>query len=72
MPKLYLKFKDGTSKTLENVVDAGIANDFFVIRFTDGVVTFTETEPISDAQFDPTEDEPAEADGESTDDTPSQ
>ena len=72
MPKLYIKFKDGTSKTLDNVADAGIANDFFVIRFTDGVVTFTSTEPISDAQFDPTEDAVEEADGESTDDTTDQ
>lgn len=71
MPKLYIKNKDGTSRTLDGVVDAGIANDFLVVRFTDGVVTFTQTEPISDVQFDPTEDA-TEEDGESANDTPSQ
>lgn len=71
MPKVYIKTTDGASRTLDNVVDAGIAGDFVVLRFADGVVTFTTTENITDVQFDPTEDA-AEEDGEGTNDTPSQ
>lgn len=66
MAKLYVKyvpktgFEEGTQVVLENVMDVGIANDFLVVRYTDGVVTFTKTEYITDAQFDPTEDEPTD------------
>lgn len=76
MPQLYIKYgpvgsADPKTVTLENVADAGIANDFLVIRYTDGVVTFTKTDGISDVQFDPTGDTPEE-DAEAQDDTPSQ
>ena len=69
MATLYVKTEDGSSRTLDNVADAGIAGDFLVIRYADGVVTFTKHYNIDDVQFDPGTD--AE-DGESTDDTPSQ
>jgi hypothetical protein len=78
MPKLYVKYAAlGTAEPktvmLENVADAGIANDFLVIRYTDGVVTFTKTEQITDVQFDPTEDAEEEgAGGEDTNDTTDQ
>lgn len=78
MPKLFIKFRaqgsaDPKVATLENVVDAGIANDFLVIRYGDGVVTFTTLENITDVQFDPTEDAEEEgASGEDKDDTPDQ
>ena len=71
MASLYIKKKDGSTLIKEDVVDAGIANDFLVVRYSDGVVTFDDTENIDSVQFDPTAD--AEEDsGESTDDTPSQ
>lgn len=70
MATLYVKSEDGTSRTLDNVADAGIAGDFLVIRYNDGVVTFTKHYNIDDVQFDPTAD--AEEDGESTDDTTGQ
>jgi len=76
MPRLYIKYgavgsADPKTVTLENVVDAGIATDFLVIRHGDGVVTFTKTDGISDVQFDPTGDTPEE-DAEATDDTTGQ
>jgi hypothetical protein len=73
MPKLYVKYgtDEANTVTLQNVADAGIANDFLVIRYTDGVVTFTKTDRITDVQFDPTEDEAGD-DAEATDDTTGQ
>lgn len=76
MPKLYVKYaalagQDPKTVLLDNVADAGVANDFLVIRYTDGVVTFTKTEQITDVQFDPTEDGDSEG-AEAQDDTPSQ
>jgi hypothetical protein len=76
MAKLFIKFRaqgsaDPKVATLENVVDAGIANDFLVIRYADGVVTFTTTENITDVQFDPTEDGDTEG-AEAQNDTPDQ
>lgn len=73
MAKLLLKYsgKDsndpGTQVTLDNVVEAGVASDFLIIRHTDGVVVFLKTGNIDSVQFDPTEDQSADA--ESTDDT---
>lgn len=60
------------TRTLENVIDAGVANDFLAIRYADGTVTFTKSEPINEFQFEP--DPPTdEADsGEGQNDTPSQ
>lgn len=63
MAKLYVKYSSpdpdtqGGTVQLDNVIDAGIANDFLVVRYANGVVTFTKTDKIDDAQFDPTEDE---------------
>ena len=72
MATLYVKTEDGNSRTLQDVADAGIAGDFLVIRYNDGVVTFTKHYNIDDIQFDPTADQVEEADGESTNDTPDQ
>lgn len=70
MAKLLVKYVStdpatpGASIELDNVVDAGIANDFLVVRYSDGVVSFTKTEHIDSAQFDPTGDAPAETEGQ--------
>lgn len=66
----YDKEAPNNTVTLDNVADAGIAGDFLVIRYTDGVVTFTKHYDIDDVQFDPTGDEPQ--DGEGQDDTADQ
>lgn len=79
MAKAYIKYSsaDETAKAvqLDNVVDVGIANDFLVIRYKDGVVTFTKTDLIDDVQFDPTEDqveENTEDNGEAQNNPPSE
>lgn len=60
----------GGTVELQNVVDAGIANDFLIVRYSDNVVSFTKTDYIDSAQFDPSDGE--EADAEGSDDTTDQ
>ena len=71
MAELRIKTKDGQHRTLVGVADAGIAGDFVVVRYNDGIIAFTTSENISDFEFDPTGDT-EEADGEGQDNTTDQ